>query len=242
MMAQYNAELLKVRPKPTRQARQPPRQRKVFPCAIPFQAPFTAYVSNIPYEVDEDRIRQHFWHCSVIDIRLVRMHNTNQSKGYGYIEFGDRQSLVIALKYHGTNLMGRTITVDIATPKPDPDKPHGQNLTSSNIEKLCAEFKHTQLGDPAARFDSEEEDTASVVSRATSTYTVLSTLHGRERKRERGVTTRDLQEAIKHGTKVQSHSGRWKYTHKGVVYVTDRNSRVVITTWRTHPNTSSHEF
>ena len=72
----------------------------------------------------------------------------------------------------------------------------------------------------------------------TSLVTVLSSAHGRQRREERDITKRDLKAAVKYGTKEATPGqGRnlglvcWKYTFAGVVYITDIESKVEITSW-----------
>ncbi|KAG2455009.1 hypothetical protein HYH02_000834 [Chlamydomonas schloesseri] len=72
---------------------------------------------------------------------------------------------------------------------------------------------------------------------ATSAVTLISHTHGRERREQRGIERRELQEAVKYGRKERANPGRdgqvrWRYTHKGVVYITDESSRHEITSWR----------
>ncbi|KAG2448498.1 hypothetical protein HYH02_006389 [Chlamydomonas schloesseri] len=72
---------------------------------------------------------------------------------------------------------------------------------------------------------------------ATSAITLISHTHGRERREQRGIERRELQEAVKYGRKERANPGRdgqvrWRYTHKGVVYITDETSRHEITSWR----------
>ena len=71
----------------------------------------------------------------------------------------------------------------------------------------------------------------------TSDVTLVSHAHGRERRAERGIQRRELQAAIKHGEKVAANPGRrgekrWRFTHQGVVYITDETMRHEITSWR----------
>ncbi|PNW88703.1 hypothetical protein CHLRE_01g040950v5 [Chlamydomonas reinhardtii] len=71
----------------------------------------------------------------------------------------------------------------------------------------------------------------------TSAVTLISHTHGRERREQRGIERRELQEAVKHGRRERANPGRdgsvrWRYTHKGVVYITDQHSRHEITSWR----------
>ena len=61
----------------------------------------------------------------------------------------------------------------------------------------------------------------------TSAHTLLSSLHGRNRRATRNIGKRDLQAALKYGTKESTHPNprtrepRWKYTYKNIVYITE---------------------
>jgi hypothetical protein len=71
----------------------------------------------------------------------------------------------------------------------------------------------------------------------TSAITLVSHTHGRERRAERGILRRELQAAIKYGEKVAANPGRrgekrWRFTHNGVVYITDQTMRHEVTSWR----------
>jgi len=75
---------------------------------------------------------------------------------------------------------------------------------------------------------------------ATDTVNFISSLHGEQRRRERGIDRRDLQEAIRHGTAVfqppprrpgREMQGRWKITWNDIVYITDYDKTTEITSW-----------
>ena len=71
----------------------------------------------------------------------------------------------------------------------------------------------------------------------TSDLCLVSHTHGRERREERGINKRELQEAVKYGRRERANPGRsgdarWRYIHKGIVYITDETSRHEITSWR----------
>lgn len=72
------------------------------------------------------------------------------------------------------------------------------------------------------------------VELATSCVEIISSIHGNQRRAERLIDKRDLQAAIKHGTKeIQHLKGkiRYKYTFAGIVYITDQTSRHEITSY-----------
>ena len=66
----------------------------------------------------------------------------------------------------------------------------------------------------------------------TSQVVVNKTNHLQMRQDERGIVTRELQAAVKHGTKKTQHDGRVMHEHGGVKYVTDRMGKVGITGYR----------
>ena len=71
----------------------------------------------------------------------------------------------------------------------------------------------------------------------TSDVTLISCDHGRQRRSERKIKRRELQEAVKYGKKERANPGRsgelrWRFTHRGVVHITDETCRQEITSWR----------
>ena len=74
-----------------------------------------------------------------------------------------------------------------------------------------------------------------VITSDTDLVTVLSSAHGRQRRSERLISKSDLQAAVKYGEKEASHNSKgilcWKYTFRGIVYITDETSRHEITSW-----------
>ncbi|KAF6026725.1 EIF4B [Bugula neritina] len=80
---------------------------------IPDVPPYKAYVGNLSYDVDEDALENFFKDLRVNNVRLVR--ENGRMKGFGYVEFDDKNSLIDALKSTGQTLMARKIKVDLAT-------------------------------------------------------------------------------------------------------------------------------
>jgi hypothetical protein len=78
-----------------------------------------------------------------------------------------------------------------------------------------------------------------MMQKETKNITLLSGVHGRDRRRERNIGKKDLQAAVKYGVKERGHSDRWfflsfnnrKYTFANVVYITDETSREEITSY-----------
>ena len=71
----------------------------------------------------------------------------------------------------------------------------------------------------------------------TSEVPLQSSTHGQERRTQRNISKRDLQAAVKYGTKERGfphpRTGelRWKYTFADVVYITDESSTIEVTSW-----------
>lgn len=82
-----------------------------------------------------------------------------------------------------------------------------------------------------------DSDTSTGSLLRTEDVTLISHVHGRQRRSERNIQRLELQAAIKHGVKESANPGRdgsprWRYTYKGVVYITDETSRHEVTSWR----------
>ena len=60
-------------------------------------------------------------------------------------------------------------------------------------------------------------------NKQTSLITILSSAHGRLRREQRDIDKRDLQKAIKHGTRYFQPSQRtWVVTYDGIIFVVDK--------------------
>jgi len=75
-----------------------------------------------------------------------------------------------------------------------------------------------------------------MASSTSSTCTVLSSIHGRLRRKQREISTSELQAAVKYGLRTPANPDndgkpRWKYMHNDIVYITDETSRFEITSW-----------
>jgi RNA recognition motif. (a.k.a. RRM, RBD, or RNP domain) len=81
--------------------------------------PYRAFVGNLNHSATEDDIG-HFFHglgCHVTDVHLSKAED-GAPKGFCHMEFGNRDSLRIALEQNNRQFMGRAIRLDIAEPRP----------------------------------------------------------------------------------------------------------------------------
>ncbi|XP_076174720.1 eukaryotic translation initiation factor 4B isoform X2 [Ptiloglossa arizonensis] len=79
---------------------------------VPINPPYVAYLSNLPYEVDELYLTEFFADMKISNIRLPK--DSNKLKGFGYVEFEDRQSLIDALNLSNTPMKTRRVRIDIS--------------------------------------------------------------------------------------------------------------------------------
>ncbi|MBN2693809.1 RNA-binding protein [bacterium] len=77
------------------------------------------YAGNLAYKMTEDGLRKLFEeYGNVTFVKIVKDRDTNQSKGYGFIEMSDQNDADSAIEaLNGTEVLGRTIKVNIARPK-----------------------------------------------------------------------------------------------------------------------------
>lgn len=72
----------------------------------------TVFSQNLPLRASEDDIMDFFSKVGKVrDVRLITDRNSRKSKGIGYIEFFEPESVGAALGLSGTQWMGQTITV-----------------------------------------------------------------------------------------------------------------------------------
>eukprot|EP00094_Tigriopus_californicus_P012433 TCALIF_12018-PA protein Name:"Similar to Eif4b Eukaryotic translation initiation factor 4B (Mus musculus)" AED:0.06 eAED:0.06 QI:0/0.5/0.61/0.76/0.41/0.53/13/359/661 len=80
---------------------------------IPREPPFTAYVGNLSFESKEEDVKNFFSKLQVNSVRLAR--DGDRMRGYGYVDFEDRASLIEAFTMTEQYLGNRKIKVDVAS-------------------------------------------------------------------------------------------------------------------------------
>ncbi|HME33357.1 MAG TPA: RNA-binding protein [Terriglobales bacterium] len=88
------------------------------------------YVGNLPHSTTEAELRNVFEaHGAVEKVTLVTDRETGRSRGFGFVEMadaGEADKAIAAL--NGTELGGRTLTINEAKPKADRPKSGGQRF------------------------------------------------------------------------------------------------------------------
>ena len=83
------------------------------------------YVGGLPYSVTDEKLREAFAaHGTVESAKVITDKFTDKSRGFGFVEMSTQQEAEKAIEtLNGTELDGRTLTVNIA--KPREDRPRG---------------------------------------------------------------------------------------------------------------------
>lgn len=100
----------------------------------------TIFVSHLSLKVDEKRLRKFFEDKQAVvrDVRLITDRMTRRSKGFGYVELGDRESLEKAVLCYGQPLEGMAILIQ----KSDAEK----NRAAAAAAAAAAQATVTQGG------------------------------------------------------------------------------------------------
>jgi len=83
---------------------------------IPRRPPYTAYIANLPYDVDEEQIMEVFERAKlrIEQVRLMKDEG-GRLRGYGYADFQDRDSLVDVLTMTDLSVNNRKMRIDLAS-------------------------------------------------------------------------------------------------------------------------------
>jgi RNA recognition motif-containing protein len=87
------------------------------------------YIGNLPYEVTEEDLRTNFSEVGKISsVSIIKDKYTGLSRGFGFVEMETEKEAEEAIKkFNGGQLLGKTITVNEARPKPDQGGPRRDN-------------------------------------------------------------------------------------------------------------------
>lgn len=87
------------------------------------------YVGNLPYSATDEQLAELFKvFGEVVEASVVRDRNSGQSKGFGFVELADEETMRRAMQsLDGTMMDGRTIHVNAADERPEREAaPHGE--------------------------------------------------------------------------------------------------------------------
>lgn len=80
---------------------------------------YKLFVGGLPFATTDDELKELFAaHGTVASATVVRDRESGRSKGFGFVEFeNDEEGKKAQEALTGTEVGGRTITVDVARPK-----------------------------------------------------------------------------------------------------------------------------
>lgn len=82
------------------------------------------YIGNLPYSVDEAKLRSVFsGYGDISEIAVIKDRDTGRPKGFAFITFGSQQAAEKALEQNGHDLDGRPLKVNMAVER---DARHGR--------------------------------------------------------------------------------------------------------------------
>ncbi|ETP15485.1 hypothetical protein F441_09766 [Phytophthora nicotianae CJ01A1] len=74
----------------------------------------TVYIKQLPYEVEEDTIRQALASCGTISsVRLPIWNHTKKLKGFGYVEFSSEDEALAAARRSGMKIGDRMVLISL---------------------------------------------------------------------------------------------------------------------------------
>lgn len=106
----------------------PRSQRILDESTIPLHPPYLAHISNLSFDLCEEDIQEYFESITsheVLSVRLPREDgDTGRMRGFGYIEFAERDGLIAAVSYPDLQLRNRNIRIDVSN---EQEKSRGGN-------------------------------------------------------------------------------------------------------------------
>lgn len=80
---------------------------------------YKLFVGGLPFATTDDELQQLFAaHGTVASATVVKDRDSGRSKGFGFVEFeNDDEGKAAQAALNGSELGGRTISVDVARPK-----------------------------------------------------------------------------------------------------------------------------
>jgi len=80
---------------------------------VPKEKPFRANLANISYDADENSIKTFFKDAKIESINLAKTDRGSGHRGFGFVDFEDRESLICALCKNDVMLLTRLVRVTL---------------------------------------------------------------------------------------------------------------------------------
>ncbi|XP_015908013.1 eukaryotic translation initiation factor 4B isoform X2 [Parasteatoda tepidariorum] len=123
---------------------------------VPTSPPFTAFLGNLPYDVQEDDIVTFFRQLQVQNVRLPRdTGERGRIRGFGYAEFSSRQDLIQALALNNETMKNRAIKVSLAG---DHDGDRGGDRRDAGPDRTLGDWRSDRKDQAFSRDDRNDRD------------------------------------------------------------------------------------
>ena len=141
-------------PMPLIQLPSGPRASRTFDDdSVPKTGPFLAYLSNLPYDLEEDGLADFFGNMAIVSARMPR-DDGGRSRGYGYVEFETREDLIDAISMPDPTINNRHIRIDVST-ESDRRERNQRGGRYGDREPLSAGESNWRRGGPGGSNDDE---------------------------------------------------------------------------------------
>ncbi|XP_017473110.1 PREDICTED: eukaryotic translation initiation factor 4B isoform X1 [Rhagoletis zephyria] len=93
-----------------------PRANRIFDDdSVPQNPPYIAYLTNLPFDAKEEDIHEFFGSTPILSLRLPREEGENgRVRGFGYVEFENRDDLINTLSLPDPSVKGRRIRIELS--------------------------------------------------------------------------------------------------------------------------------
>mmetsp|Transcript_31838 Transcript_31838/g.58302 ORF Transcript_31838/g.58302 Transcript_31838/m.58302 type:complete len:472 (-) Transcript_31838:20-1435(-) len=92
------------------------------------------FIGGLPFSCTEEVLRKDFSECGAITRLNMPLREDGSSKGIAFISYKKAQAVAEALKFHGTEYGGRTLTVRLSSQKPEPRSSTADDKESAGKE------------------------------------------------------------------------------------------------------------
>lgn len=103
--------------------------------SVPQSPPFLAYLSNLPYDIQENDLYDFFANMTLTSVRLPKDDIENRSRGFGYVEFETRNELIEAVSIPDPSIRNRRIRIDVSTESDQKRNGGGGNWRGRNDDR-----------------------------------------------------------------------------------------------------------
>lgn len=91
------------------------------------------FVAGLSYQISDADLKELFEeYGDVSSAKIVTDRETRRSKGYGFVEMADEEGQHAIEELNGAEYDGRTLSVSVARPRAEGDRPHRENRGGGN--------------------------------------------------------------------------------------------------------------